>query len=143
MTGDRPRTCCRCKNSKRFPTDFGSARVCAACIDRTPYVAPVKQTPQERKKNRRASNYKQHLRKAYGLTVEAYDALLIAQENRCAICGRGPDEAGWKKRLSVDHDHATGKVRGLLCNGCNVGLGSFRDTPALLLRAVDYLARHQ
>ena len=82
-----------------------------------------------------------HLRRAalrlkYGLTMEAYTAMLDEQGGACAICGSAPDG----RPLHVDHDHATGAVRGLLCGLCNAGLGNYRDDPALLAKAIAYLA---
>lgn len=73
----------------------------------------------------------------YGLTLDAYRGLLEAQHGVCAICGQVDTTA--KQILSVDHCHDTGKVRGLLCHHCNVGLGHFRNDPALLSRAAEYL----
>ncbi len=71
----------------------------------------------------------------YGLTPEGMRALL-AQHNVCAICRT----IRWgRKGPVIDHDHATGRVRGVLCGNCNQGLGRFRDDPALLRAAVDYL----
>ena len=81
-----------------------------------------------------------YLVRRFGITLAKYLALLEAQEGRCAICKRIPDEAdpnGW--RFCVDHDHETGAVRGLLCRTCNIGLGAFRDDPALLRAADRYL----
>lgn len=79
----------------------------------------------------------------YGLTPEAYEAMNLAQAGLCAICGvdmvMRADSDG---TLYVDHDHATGAVRGLLCSLCNAGLGSFRDRPDLLLAAAKYLTIH-
>lgn len=72
------------------------------------------------------------LRRNYGLTVEEFDTMVLAQEGRCALCDRPSD-------LVVDHDHRTGRVRALLCTRCNTGLGHFGDAPALLERAVAYL----
>lgn len=73
--------------------------------------------------------------KNYGLTPEDYEMLLVNQEERCAICGETP----LRGVLYVDHDHETGKVRGLLCGACNSGLGQFRDDPNVLRAAIDYL----
>ena len=79
------------------------------------------------------------LRKLYGMTPEEYDEWFYKQGGQCAICGR--EDAGRKgsKYFSIDHDHKTGKVRGLLCRHCNVGLGSFMDDPELLVSAIQYL----
>ncbi len=77
----------------------------------------------------------------YGVTQEAFDAMVVSQSGACAICGSVPDGAGKLAVLHVDHCHDTGRVRGLLCHWCNTGLGSFRDRPELLARAAGYLAR--
>jgi hypothetical protein len=61
-----------------------------------------------------------------------------AQDHRCALCGIHENEAP-SKRLVLDHDHATGRIRGLLCHHCNCGLGHFRDSPDLLATAIRYL----
>lgn len=76
----------------------------------------------------------------YGITVEQYDAMLAAQNGVCAICFNATGEK--KYRLSVDHDHTTGRVRGLLCGGCNVTLGHMKDDPQLLYQAMDYLRKY-
>jgi len=75
------------------------------------------------------------LRATYGLSVEGYRALFDLQLGRCAICGTEPGA----RALAVDHDHATGAVRGLLCSPCNRALGGFRDDAKLLARAAQYL----
>jgi hypothetical protein len=72
----------------------------------------------------------------FGLGVEDYDAMLMHQDGGCAICRRPPDPS---RRLAVDHCHATGRVRGLLCGTCNTALGQMRDDPELLRRAIEYL----
>lgn len=71
----------------------------------------------------------------YGLTADGYEAIDRGQGGTCAICGAPPG----KRRLAVDHDHATGAVRGLLCTKCNVGLGYFKDSAEGVRRALDYL----
>lgn len=73
----------------------------------------------------------------YGLTLEAFRLLLSGQGGVCAICLK-PCMTG--QRLAVDHDHVTGVVRGLLCRKCNIGIGHFGEDPAVLLRAIEYLA---
>lgn len=90
----------------------------------------------------------------YRITVEEYDALRVAQNFRCAICGIHENDIAMKARgrprkdgappatsapLAVDHCHSTGAVRGLLCPGCNTGLGCFKDRPDLLKQAIEYL----
>lgn len=76
-----------------------------------------------------------HLKK-YGLTVADYQALLDKQGGTCALCGVPPADG---RRLAVDHDHVTGRVRGLLCQRCNGGLGALGDDVAGLQRAIAYL----
>lgn len=80
---------------------------------------------------------RQYWRKAaYGLTQEMFLDLLVKQEYKCAIC---LDSISDDRMTHVDHDHSTGQVRGLLCFYCNTGLGKFRDNPASLQRAIEYL----
>jgi len=78
------------------------------------------------------------VKRRYGLTQTQYDTLKELQGGRCAICRQPP--TGKRTRLHVDHDHGTGEVRGLLCNLCNVALGSMHDDPAILRAAIVYLA---
>lgn len=73
----------------------------------------------------------------HGITLQEYDTLLLIQEGRCAICGT--DTPGGRGGFHVDHNHDTGGVRGLLCYSCNVSLGGFKDSPAILARAIEYL----
>ena len=76
----------------------------------------------------------------WGMTQDDYEALLAAQDGVCAICRGGP--VGNKRYLGIDHDHETGKRRGLLCDKCNRALGGFNDDPDALRRAADYLDRY-
>lgn len=80
----------------------------------------------------------QHVEKTYDISAEEYKILYAAQGGRCAICRRA---TGAARRLAVDHDHKTGKVRGLLCKPCNrYGIGIFaRDDPEVFDRAAAYL----
>jgi Autographiviridae endonuclease VII len=77
-----------------------------------------------------------YLKSRYGLSREDYDALLARQGGVCAICAKPPE-----KTLCVDHCHATGKVRGLLCRQCNFGLGCLGDDQAALIASLVYLGR--
>jgi hypothetical protein len=77
---------------------------------------------------------KKDFREVYRMTLEDYYVMLAQQDGACAICGRKP-----KERLVVDHCHATGNVRGLLCAKCNTGLGFYQDNPDRLLAAIAYL----
>lgn len=80
----------------------------------------------------------------YGLTPEEYQEMFDAQRGLCAICGRAPEGNGVSKHnLVVDHNHDSGKVRGLLCDFCNRGLGIFRDSPELLEEARSCLLAHR
>ncbi len=79
---------------------------------------------------------KYHLKSVYGISTLEYQRLFDQQGGVCAICKK-PNDCG--RRLSVDHDHKTGKVRGLLCGRCNTGLGYFRDDARVLIRAARYL----
>ncbi len=81
------------------------------------------------------------LKRNYDLTEPAYEAMVERQAGRCAICGEPPADS--RPFLAVDHDHATGRVRDLLCSGCNSGLANFREDPVLLQGAVAYLERHK
>lgn len=76
--------------------------------------------------------------KKYRLTLQDHEKLLKRSNDRCEICGSKTSTKG-KSRLSIDHDHDTGKVRGLLCNSCNLGIGHLRHNSNLLLKAIEYL----
>lgn len=84
------------------------------------------------------------MRREYGLAPAQYASMVAAQRGRCAICMRAETKRhrdGLLCQLSVDHDHTTGAVRGLLCSACNVGLGSFGDSSHFLRSAALYLER--
>lgn len=84
----------------------------------------------ERVKNRK-------LFERYGISSEKYEELLTAQSRKCAICGK--DQSVLKQMLNVDHCHKTGKIRGLLCNTCNRGIGLLCDNAELCKKAFVYL----
>lgn len=80
-----------------------------------------------------------NMKKDYNLTIAAYEELVEQQNFRCALCERHVSEL--HKPLFVDHDHTTGKVRGLLCIRCNTSLGGLGDSVAGLLKALNYLLK--
>lgn len=92
----------------------------------------VKANPELVKRYDRSSK----LKYAYGITLSDYNAMLNAQGGVCAIC-KQPCKT--RRRLAVDHNHVTGKVRGLLCNACNNELGRFVDSSEILKAALDYI----
>ena len=77
--------------------------------------------------------------KRHGITLELYESLLEIHKGCCGICG---NPCATKRSLAIDHDHRTGKVRGLLCQKCNHGIGLFHDNPSRLRQAADYLERY-
>ena len=78
------------------------------------------------------------LKRKFGLTVQEFDEMLAAQGGVCRLCRRErADSRGY--RLHVDHCHDTGRVRGLLCGACNMGIGQLQHDPVLLLHAIEYL----
>ena len=78
------------------------------------------------------------LKKKYGINQKIYNDMLIQQNRKCKICDKR-----FRSRLFVDHDHKTGKVRGLLCNNCNKALGLLYDSVSSLKRAFEYLYENQ
>lgn len=156
---EKTRVCIRC-GERRPIDDFykdkrslnGRIRRCSRCHRahqdswkkaNAPSVAAANRA--WRIRNREASHRKYRrrwLRKNYGITVEQYEEMLSAQDGRCAICGsmETSSERGKLRRLSVDHDHRTGKVRHLLCNRCNRVLGFIKEDRDLLRKVDSYLA---
>ena len=84
------------------------------------------------------------IEKRYGIALEEYQKIIARQSGVCAICSVAPDPSrtgrGSVGTLTVDHNHETGVVRGLLCPQCNSALGLLRDSPTLIMRALAYLS---
>jgi hypothetical protein len=120
------KTCSACKLVKPKTDFYGESRngdgcmsVCKACFGL-----------QQRDRT---------LRRKYGVSAEQYDAMVAAQDGRCLICKNPPPPE--QRGLVVDHCHATGRARGLLCNNCNALLGMAADDVSRLRAAIDYLER--
>ena len=133
------------KFSKRAQSQDGYQLWCKKCTKE--YRREYYSANAEQAKVHNKSQYKRNpiiarrsfLKRAYGLTLADYDVMLEAQGNRCVICGKTPEEEG--ERLSVDHDHETGRVRGLLCDDCNRAIGMLGESTQRLRSAANYLER--
>ena len=143
--------CRRCKQEKDV-AEFSSGRaVCKQCrVEETKGKVQANGSEfrsglREYQKNYREKNKLairiQKVKKTYGIDNDFYSHLLKSQDKSCAICKRLFVDMDRTTVPCVDHDHVTGKVRGLLCVDCNRGLGSFFDNPALLLAAIEYLRK--
>ena len=143
MNNVASKICSDCKELKSLKDFYkdkthkdGLQSVCKKCF--------CKKTNAYKKKNKekiRKANKDLHLRKTFGITLEEYQEKLRKQRGVCAICGL-PETSVYKgkvRHLSVDHNHKTNQVRGLLCNDCNVMLGWAKDETARLLGAIRYL----
>ena len=121
-------------------------KICLACRQAKPATAEhytlVKGAPTPRCRSCVAAAENEaakYLQRLYGLSKDDYAAMLARQGGVCAICGRSP--AVQRRRLGVDHDHRTGRIRGLLCSGCNAGIAGLREDPEIFAAALRYLSR--
>jgi hypothetical protein len=95
-----------------------------------------------RNKQRRADvNAASHIKRKYGITLAAYDAVLASQNGGCAICGSTKAGRPMGRRLLIDHNHTTQEIRGLLCHRCNAAIGLFGDDADLVAKAAAYLRK--
>lgn len=133
--------CVKCKEQKpatafsaRNSRPIGKMSMCKECHNQW-------RREHKAKNPNRAKEYEfaRGLKRFYGLTVEQYRQMLQSQNERCACCGKHQSE--FKRRLHVDHDHATGQIRALLCTECNPGLGYFQHSVERLMEAVRYLEK--
>lgn len=91
---------------------------------------------------RKIRRYELRIYNRYKITTKDYQAMLVRQGGKCAICGR-TDNSVKTNRLYIDHNHETGAVRALLCHWCNAGLGMFQDSKQVLSSAIKYLEKHE
>jgi len=135
----RTKTCPRCKKDKPATAKF-------FCPDKRGYICWCRRCSADRATEWGKTNHRRQtdtrFKRRYGLSIEEFDALVLQQNGKCAICGEAPKAVKSKLQgFNVDHDHKTKKVRGLLCFGCNTGIGCLRDNPSRLRSAADYLER--
>jgi hypothetical protein len=142
---------CRVCGVAKPPSDFAGRRCkrCSSSYHKARYAADPERSKLAARRWRKSNpdgtrqrTWKYMLRQRYGITIADYMALLEKQEGVCAIC-RGPETYPGRERLAVDHCHATGIVRGLLCNHCNRAIGFLRENPEVVDRAANYLRQAQ
>lgn len=97
------------------------------------YTKKYRSQPEYKKRRRAASRARTLAR--FGFSLLQAEEVLRLQDNKCAICGCSEKQY----RFRMDHDHSTGKFRGFLCQGCNVALGIFKDSPQILEKALEYI----
>lgn len=141
MTTKRAKRCSKCKQTKpvgNFDLDCqkrdGLRSACKAC--RSAYAQGYNSTARGK-----ASMRQRQLKHHYGITQDDYDLLLAQQDGRCAVCGMLPNGKPQTNGaiLHVDHNHATGQVRSLLCQDCNQAIGLLKEDPALFDAAKRYV----
>jgi hypothetical protein len=106
----------------------------ASIFDRKSYM---KQWRADNNELIRKQKRKDALKSKYGISVEDYESMLESQGGVCAVCG----DINSDRRLAVDHDHATGEVRGLLCTRCNVAIGFVMEDQDRIIKIQEYLSR--
>lgn len=123
----------RCSKCKEYLNGYrGRGNVCKTCYNAY-QIEYRKANPPDKESGR--ARAREVFYKKYGITEEDYQHLYNLQNGACLICGNRQNE----RRLAVDHDHKTNRVRGLLCNQCNIGLGAFNDNIILIEKAISYL----
>ena len=139
------KTCNKCSKEKPLDSFFkdkgnktdGRYSICKECKSARTMEWRAKNKPiyNEYMRAKNKEHYPKNRLQRYGLVPAQYEEMLTAQEHKCAICKQSnPSE---KRALAIDHDHKTGKVRGILCYGCN-RLMVLLDNEALLAAAVAY-----
>jgi hypothetical protein len=125
------KVCKECRNTKARNSRDDRTR----WLDRELYKKKKQQNP-----SKLAEYYRdQSLRQKYGITLEEYWKMCDLQNNQCVICYENPFYSAHHKDLVVDHNHKTGEVRGLICQGCNSALGHAKDSVSVLNNMVTYL----
>lgn len=122
----------------------GRTTWCRSCLSKQASKWSIEKAPKRREndnaRNKRKPEQKQNakFKARYGITLEKFKEMSTKQNDKCLICEKHKS-LNKNSKLFVDHCHVSKKVRGLLCDNCNKGLGVFQDNPALLLKAVEYL----
>jgi Recombination endonuclease VII len=150
------KTCIKCSNKKplaEFHYKKGGKldrrSDCAACVKI--YQAKRRNGPKRQQILKEKRLYQKlhpeikrnsHYKSMYGITLEEYNSKLESQQYVCAICRNPTPNSNQHKHLYVDHNHSTGKIRGLICNPCNNTIGYAKEDIARLLKCIEYLKKH-
>lgn len=134
------KVCIKCGDSKRLDEFYADSR------DKTKKQGSCKSCDKKRSREWKEAHPEQHrarlrrnkLQARYGISIEQYDELLLAQDGKCACCGSNTP-GGYGTTFRVDHDHTSGAIRGLLCQSCNAGIGFLGDTVEGVTQALAYL----
>lgn len=127
------KTCVDCNEEKNVSLFASSGK-------KNPYRNRCKPCYNKRAKElalKRGGGLKDHLKSRYGITLDDYYLMLKEQNYCCAICNKHVDTM--RRRLSVDHDHTTGKVRKLLCDKCNTAFGLLEESEEIIISMLSYL----
>lgn len=136
----KKRRCSRCKEtkplSKKYWRKKNNGKFMAMCKECT--VERQRELYVSRGYRSQEAKRRRHLKRRFGISLEQYEDMFEKQRGRYFLCGKppGPNDFGI---LDLDHCHKTKKIRKLLCRGCNLGLGGFRDNPTVLRRAAKYV----
>lgn len=111
---------------------------CRPCRSVANYKSKIKNKEKYAELRKKASvvSRRCYLKKTYGITIEQFNDMKISQQGRCAICNHEP------KLMHIDHNHATGQIRELLCNNCNRGIGHLKESIEILMSSIRYLRKH-
>jgi len=129
------KACTKCGESKAYNNFYRQN------ASRDGYYAWCKDCSKQHSVSRRNQTRNTDLIRKYGITHQDYLDMLDEQEHKCAVCGL-PEEKNFNGKLCVDHNHKTGKVRGLLCNPCNKALGLAMDSAEILYNLYKYKMYH-
>lgn len=140
------KNCAQCKKTrlikffyKAKDTRTGFTRCCKECD-----LKRLKESHKANPSNQRIRDYKKRFGDTF--TLPMFKQMEKEQNNLCAICfreERAHHQSGTLKKLAVDHDHMTGKIRGLLCSACNTAIGKLRDNVEVLKSAINYLEKYK
>lgn len=125
----------------KYPNNYFKDKNCPTCSVKYTPKAPSQKYCSTGCKGKNA-----YYTRNYGITETQYEAKKLIQKNRCMICGSEGfciGKNGHTEKLVVDHDHKTGKVRGLLCHNCNRALGLLQDSVEVITKAAEYLKQRK